>query len=185
MRLTRRMSRISATEDKGTGLGSSSDLDAMLAHLNAATDSARAGGGRGREGKAAERGGLAGSDDDGGGTVAKMGRTRSGGTARIKRTQSADDLLAMQLETEFCNMKNAVETLMFHKIQQRRRVQGSFAWDCAQLCFYLCFLILFGMNSWKNPDTYQLYYVKSTIGLFCLSGCFETLCPPPQTRSCA
>jgi len=66
-------------------------------------------------------------------------------------------------ERKFSETRDAVEQIMEWKVRQRRAVQAVFLWDCGQLLFYLCFLMLFSVNSWKNPDTYQLYSIKSIV----------------------
>ena len=43
-------------------------------------------------------------------------------------------------------MKNAIEQIMEEKVQQRRSVQETFAWDMVQLLYYVLFLILLTTN---------------------------------------
>ena len=89
---------------------------------------------------------------------------------------AAEQAKKEQKERAFCETKDAVEQIMEWKVQQRRAVSKVFLWDCSQLLFYLCFLMLFSINSWKNPDTYQLHNIKSIVdgvfegGKFPLSG---------------
>ena len=76
---------------------------------------------------------------------------------------AAEQLKREQKEKEFSETKDAVEQMMEWKVRQQRAVQAVFLWDCGQLIFYICFLMLFSVNSWKNPDTYQLYTIKSIV----------------------
>ena len=60
-------------------------------------------------------------------------------------------------------MKNAIEQIMEEKVQQRRSVQETFAWDMVQLLYYVLFLILLTTNMNYNPHPYPLFKIKSLV----------------------